>query len=253
MVTAVQNWLAVLRRGFVSEASLSGDGKGKGRYPHGRDRRVVSGPHSLESQAFQTPDETRHRDHTRAAVEASPRRHMAQHHEAGRTEVTTHSLHFAIVVEVRRHAFVGCVVDEIWCEYSGRTADEALQNTIAGLEFHLHGLIEDGDPLPQPSARIAEIEVSVPELYGPAQSATYKIVVERAPKNYAAYVPDLPGCVSAADTFDETLTMMQEAIEGHLELMAEDREPLPPKAALVEMVKVDIPRSAVAEVAEVAD
>ncbi|MCY3558620.1 MAG: type II toxin-antitoxin system HicB family antitoxin [Chloroflexi bacterium] len=164
--------------------------------------------------------------------------------------MTTPSLQFAVVIEVRRHAFVGCVVDEPWCEYPGRTADEALQNTIAGLEHHLSGLIEDGDSLPQPSAQIAEVEVSLPEFYGPARSTTYKIVVERAPKNYAAYVPDLPGCISAADTFDETLTLMQEAIEGHLELMAEDREPLPPKAAYVEMVKVDKPQSVVAEVAD---
>ncbi len=164
--------------------------------------------------------------------------------------MTTPQLQFAVVVEARRHAFVGCVVDEVWCEYPGRTAEDALQNTIAGLEHHLNGLIEDGEPLPQPSARIAEVTVSVPDFYGPLQSATYKIVVERAPKNYAAYVPDLPGCVSAADTFDETLTMMQEAIEGHLELMAEDREPLPLKAAFVGMVKIDIPHPVAADVAD---
>ncbi len=28
----------------------------------------------------------------------------------------------------------------------------------------------------------------------------YAIIVERAGENYSAYVPDLPGCIAAADT-----------------------------------------------------
>jgi predicted RNase H-like HicB family nuclease len=42
----------------------------------------------------------------------------------------------------------------------------------------------------------------------------YAIVIEKAEQNYAAYVPDLPGCVATGKTVEETETKIQEAIEG---------------------------------------
>lgn len=44
---------------------------------------------------------------------------------------------------------------------------------------------------------------------------------------YGVTVPDLPGCFSAGDTLDEALENVREAIDLHLEGMAEDGEPLP--------------------------
>jgi len=45
----------------------------------------------------------------------------------------------------------------------------------------------------------------------------YAIIIENAGSNYAAYVPDLPGCVGAADTIEELRELMREAIEFHIE------------------------------------
>ena len=39
--------------------------------------------------------------------------------------------------------------------------------------------------------------------------------------NYGVTVPDLPGCFSAGDSFDEALEMAREAIDAHCELLAE--------------------------------
>jgi predicted RNase H-like HicB family nuclease len=39
--------------------------------------------------------------------------------------------------------------------------------------------------------------------------------------------PDFPGCVSAGATLDEAVAMGREALEGHVELMAEDGEAVP--------------------------
>ena len=39
--------------------------------------------------------------------------------------------------------------------------------------------------------------------------------------NYSGHAPDVPGCVSAADTLEEMKAMMREALEAHLELLAE--------------------------------
>ena len=53
----------------------------------------------------------------------------------------------------------------------------------------------------------------------------YLVVVEQGRAGYGAYVPDLPGCVATADTKDEVLALIQEAIVLHLELMQEDGLP----------------------------
>ena len=55
----------------------------------------------------------------------------------------------------------------------------------------------------------------------------YTVVIERTPNNYAAYVPDLPGCVATASTREELLEGIREAVEFHLEGMREDGEAIP--------------------------
>jgi predicted RNase H-like HicB family nuclease len=47
----------------------------------------------------------------------------------------------------------------------------------------------------------------------------YKIIIERGPENFSAYAPDFPGCVAAADTEQDTLALMKEALEMHIEDM----------------------------------
>lgn len=66
----------------------------------------------------------------------------------------------------------------------------------------------------------------------------YLVIVEQGPHNYAAYSPDLPGCVAAADTYDATLALMREAIAGHLELMREEGLPIPPPSTRAEYIAV---------------
>ena len=56
---------------------------------------------------------------------------------------------------------------------------------------------------------------------------TYAVVFEKAPNNYAAYIPDLPGCISTGHTWEEMQWMIREAITGHIEVMYEDGDPIP--------------------------
>ena len=49
----------------------------------------------------------------------------------------------------------------------------------------------------------------------------YTIIIEDAGSNFAAFAPDVPGCVAAADTFEETRQLMQEALALHLEMLRE--------------------------------
>lgn len=66
----------------------------------------------------------------------------------------------------------------------------------------------------------------------------YAIVVEKGPTSYGAYVPDLPGCVAAAETKGEALKLIREAIEFHIEAMREDGLPVPEPASSAEYVEV---------------
>ncbi len=45
----------------------------------------------------------------------------------------------------------------------------------------------------------------------------YLIILEKTSTGYSAYSPDLPGCVSAGDTAEDTEANMREAIEFHIE------------------------------------
>lgn len=45
-------------------------------------------------------------------------------------------------------------------------------------------------------------------------------------------VPDIPGCFSSGEDLDNVIAMAREAIEGHIELLAQDQQEIP-KASLV--------------------
>jgi predicted RNase H-like HicB family nuclease len=66
----------------------------------------------------------------------------------------------------------------------------------------------------------------------------YAIVIEKAPSNYAAYVPDLPGCIATGATVAETESLIREAIEFHLEGLKADGLPIPPASSQVEYIEV---------------
>ena len=56
----------------------------------------------------------------------------------------------------------------------------------------------------------------------------FPIVIHKdATSDYGVTVPDLPGCFSAGETFEEALAMVREAIELHLEGLIEDGDALP--------------------------
>ena len=68
----------------------------------------------------------------------------------------------------------------------------------------------------------------------------YAIVVEKGDTSYGAYVPDLPGCVAAAETRAEVMKLIKEAIELHLEGMRADGEPIPQPHSEMEYVDVTV-------------
>ena len=64
---------------------------------------------------------------------------------------------------------------------------------------------------------------------------SYAVVFERASNNYAAYAPDVPGCVATAEGWNEIQATIREAIEIYLEAAAEYGEPIPePRMSVAE-------------------
>jgi len=54
---------------------------------------------------------------------------------------------------------------------------------------------------------------------------------------FTVEVPDLPGCVTEGDTFEEALEMAEEAIEGFLVVMKKDGDPIPMPTKLEAIVR----------------
>ena len=57
---------------------------------------------------------------------------------------------------------------------------------------------------------------------------TYVVVFEQTPNNYAAYAPDVPGCIATHKTRDGIQAMIREAMELHIEVSHEYGDPVPP-------------------------
>ncbi len=66
----------------------------------------------------------------------------------------------------------------------------------------------------------------------------YAVIVEEGNNSFGAYVPDLPGCIAAADTREEVLGLIQEAIEFHLEGLREDGQLIPEPSSSIEYVEI---------------
>jgi predicted RNase H-like HicB family nuclease len=69
----------------------------------------------------------------------------------------------------------------------------------------------------------------------------YVVIFERTPRNWSAYVPDLPGCIATGKTRDEVRRLIREGIGYYLEAMAEDGQPAPEQGSWAEVVSVPRP------------
>ncbi len=68
----------------------------------------------------------------------------------------------------------------------------------------------------------------------------YLIILEKSRTGYAAYSPDLPGCVSTGRTRKETESNMREAIEFHLQGMRQDGLEIPRPVSRVSYYEVTV-------------
>ncbi len=65
----------------------------------------------------------------------------------------------------------------------------------------------------------------------------YVVVIEKS-AGFGAYRPDLPGCVAVGETREETLSLIREAVDFHIESLRENGEPVPLPTATAEKIAV---------------
>lgn len=68
----------------------------------------------------------------------------------------------------------------------------------------------------------------------------YTVVIEKGPKSFGAFVPDLPGCVAVAKTRSTAAKLIREAMELHLEDLRTQGIPFPRATAVTEMIEVAV-------------
>ncbi len=66
----------------------------------------------------------------------------------------------------------------------------------------------------------------------------FLVVIEKTGRNYSAYSPDLPGCVTTGRTQAEAEKKMHTAIEMHLAGLKEDNLPVPRPRSIAEYIAV---------------
>lgn len=66
---------------------------------------------------------------------------------------------YAVIVEEGENSFGAYVPDLPGCVAVGETKQEALNLIQEAIEFHIEGLRQEGQPVPEPSSSIEYVEV----------------------------------------------------------------------------------------------
>lgn len=67
----------------------------------------------------------------------------------------------------------------------------------------------------------------------------YTVIFEPAENGgYVVSVPALPGCISEGDTFEESVNMIRDAIQGYLVIMNEEGAEIPQEKSNIIVTKV---------------
>jgi len=64
----------------------------------------------------------------------------------------------------------------------------------------------------------------------------YVVVIERAGKNYSAYVPDLPGCVATGRTVQAVEAEIRATVRFHIDGLLADGLPVPQPTSIAEYI-----------------
>lgn len=67
---------------------------------------------------------------------------------------------YAVVIETAGTNFSAYVPDLPGCTATGKTIEETENEIRAAIQFHLEGMKEDNQPIPEPSSAVEYVEVA---------------------------------------------------------------------------------------------
>ena len=71
-------------------------------------------------------------------------------------------MRYAVIIEKGENSYGAYVPDLPGCVAVGDTVEEVKTLIKEAIEFHLEGMLEDGDKIPQPSSAIEYIDTQIP-------------------------------------------------------------------------------------------
>ena len=66
----------------------------------------------------------------------------------------------------------------------------------------------------------------------------YVILLEKTETGYSAHSPDVEGCVAAGETKEETIQLMKEALEFHIQGLKKEGDPIPTASSIA--ISIDL-------------
>lgn len=67
----------------------------------------------------------------------------------------------------------------------------------------------------------------------------FMVVLEKAENNWAAYCPDVPGCIATGRTQEQTIKRYEKALGMHIQGLEKDGLPLPEPSARTAVVELE--------------
>ncbi len=141
---------------------------------------------------------------------------------------------YTVIIEKAPDNYCAFSPDVLGCISVADTPEKMREMIREALEFHLEGMLLDGHPIPEPTARIETLEAAGQE---------YVVVYEKGLKNYAAYVPDFAHeCDEVTgDSVEEVQRNFRLAVADYLAAKGRNGEPLPEPSAWAETMEIPHP------------
>ncbi len=118
--------------------------------------------------------------------------------------------------------------DVLGCVSVGDTLEEMKANIREALEFHFEGMLEDGESLPEPTARAAVVE-------------GYNVAIHKEGDGWRAFADDLWPFIVAADTPERAEALIREVLPDYLSALRDCGQPVPEPTSVIVYVDVNLP------------
>ena len=137
-------------------------------------------------------------------------------------------MRYLVVISRTPNNYCAGAPDVPGCVSTGRTPEEMKANIREALEFHFEGMLENGETLPEPTARAIVVE-------------GYNAVVYREDGGWKAFVEALWPIVAAADTPERAESLFRETLPAYLGSLRASGVSVPPPESETVFVDLNLP------------